>query len=229
MPSFYFFIDNLLEPVSYGLCFFFMLWHTRKNKHAKWRALAIFYFITSLIMWKAAYTFPNLMLYSLVCLLSSISIGIYFYYTYHSVLKKRIVICFALLQAGYYLFDNLRATQASVFDSMGYVMLSVGVLLMSFMFMHQILNNITEEPLSWNFDFWFVSSQLFYHLGSFFIFLTYGYLTRKLISSTDYSTDGRLYLGQLWIVHNVILFLSALFIGASMLWISFRRKSPSSL
>jgi hypothetical protein len=228
MPSFYFFVDNLLEPVSYGLCFLFILWHSRKNKQTKWRALAAFYFIISLIMWKAAYTFPNLMLYSLLCLLSSISIGIYFYYTYHSKLKKAIAIFFGLLQAGYYLFDNLRATQASVLDGMGYVMLSVGVLLMSFMFMHQILTNVTEEPLSWNFDFWFVSSQLFYHLGSFFIFLTYGYLTRRLMSS-DYSAESRLYLGQLWIVHNVLLFLSTLFIGISMLWISFRRKSPSSL
>jgi hypothetical protein len=109
---------------------------------------------------------------------------------------------------------------------MGFVILSVGVVLMSFLFMHQILTNVTEEPLSWNFDFWFVASQLFYHLGSFFVFLTYGYLTRKLQISNDYSIENRVYLSQLWLGHNVLLFLSALVIAGSLLWIYFRKKSP---
>jgi hypothetical protein len=80
-----------------------------------------------------------------------------------------------------------------------------------------------------NFDFWFVSSQFFYYLGSFFIFLTYGYLTKKLISSPEYSKQNIFYIRQLWVAHNVLLFLSALVIAGSLLWISFRRKSPSSL
>jgi hypothetical protein len=229
MTSFHFFIDNLLEPVSYGLCFLFILWHARHDKHPKWKALIVYYFVASLLMWKAAYAYPNLMLYSLLCLLSGIGIGIYFYYTLKPVVKKGIVIAFIALQAGYYLIDITQAEPPKVFDSLGYVMLSVGVVLMSFLFMHQILTNVTEEPLSWNFDFWFVSSQFFYYLGSFFIFLTYGYFTEKLISSPEYSKDNLFYIRQLWLGHNVLLFLSALVIAGSLLWISFRRKPPSSL
>ncbi|MFN6088909.1 MAG: hypothetical protein ACK47E_09205 [Cyclobacteriaceae bacterium] len=229
MTSFHFFIDNLLEPVSYGLCFLFILWHVRHDKHPKWKALIVYYFVASLLMWKAAYAYPNLMLYSLLCLLSGIGIGIYFYYTLKPVVKKGIVIAFIALQAGYYLIDITQAEPPKVFDSLGYVMLSVGVVLMSFLFMHQILTNVTEEPLSWNFDFWFVSSQFFYYLGSFFIFLTYGYFTEKLISSPEYSKDNLFYIRQLWLGHNVLLFLSALVIAGSLLWISFRRKPPSSL
>jgi hypothetical protein len=229
MTYFQFFVHNLLEPCSFGLCFLLILVHTRFDKHRKWRALVIFYFIASLLMWKAAYAHPNLVYYSLLCLISSIGISAYFYYTLATKWKKMIVIFFGAVQAGYFLVENLKGTEASAFDSMGFVILSAGVVLMSFMFMHQILTNVTEEPLSWNFDFWFVSSQLFYHLGSFFVFLTYGYLTRKLLFSNDYSIENRMYLSQLWLGHNVLLFLSALVIGGSLLWISFRRKSPSSL
>jgi hypothetical protein len=229
MTPFLFFLDSLLEPVSYGLCFLFIFWASRKDKHPKWRVLVAYYLIASLMMWKAAYTYRNLMIYSLLCLLSSIGIGMYFYYTLKSTFKKWVVISFVAVQAVYYLMSNCWVDQVVALDSMGFVILSAGVVLMSFLFMHQILTNVTEEPLSWNFDFWFVSSQLFYHLGSFFVFLTYGYLTRKLQSSNDYSIENRMYLSQLWLGHNVLLFLSALFIGGSMLWIFFRKKLPSSL
>jgi hypothetical protein len=224
MTYFQFFVHNLLEPCSYGLCFLCILLHGRLDEHAKWKALIIFYFVASLLMWKAAYTHPNLVHYSVLCLLTSIAIGFYFFYTLTTRLKKAIVIFFGLFQAGYFLVDNLNSAQAVALDSMGYVVLSMGIVLMSFMFMHQILTNVTEEPLSWNFDFWFVSSQLFYHLGSFFVFLTYGYLTRKLLFSNDYSIENRMYLSQLWLGHNVLLFLSALMIAGSLLWISFRKK-----
>ena len=223
------FFFNLLEPVGYGLYFLLILVLIRFDKRPKWRALLIYYFVASLLMWKAAYAYPNLTLYSLLCLLSSIGLCTFFYYTFKASSKKRIVIFFIFLQTCYYLIEIFRAEPPKAFDSLGFVILSVGIVVMSFLFMHQILTNVTEEPLSWNFDFWFVSSQLLYHLGSFFIFLTYGYLTKKLISSPEYSKQSIFYIRQLWVAHNVLLFLSALVIGGSLLWISFRRKSPLSL
>ena len=223
------FFFNLLEPVGYGLYFLLILVLIRFDKRPKWRALLIYYFVASLLMWKAAYAYPNLAIYSLLCLLSSIGLGTFFYYTFKASSKKRIVIFFIFLQTCYYLIEIFRAEPPKAFDSLGFVILSVGIVVMSFLFMHQILTNVTEEPLSLNFDFWFVSSQFFYYLGSFFIFLTYGYLTKKLISSPEYSKQSIFYIRQLWVAHNVLLFLSALMIAGSLLWISFRRKSLSSL
>jgi hypothetical protein len=223
------FFFNLLEPVGYGLYFLLILVLIRFDKRPKWRALLIYYFVASLLMWKAAYAYPNLAIYSLLCLLSSIGLGTFFYYTFKASSKKRIVIFFIFLQTCYYLIEIFRAEPPKAFDSLGFVILSVGIVVMSFLFMHQILTNVTEEPLSLNFDFWFVSSQFFYYLGSFFIFLTYGYLTKKLISSPEYSKQNIFYIRQLWVAHNVLLFLSALMIAGSLLWISFRRKSLSSL
>ncbi len=229
MTTWQHFFSNLLEPVGYGLCFLLILLLSRYDKRSKWRALLVYYFVASLLMWKAAYAYPNLTLYSLLSLLSSVGLGTYFYYTFTASWKKGIVIFFIFLQAGYYLIEIFQPEPPKAFDSLGFVILSVGIVVMSFLFMHQILTNVTEEPLSWNFDFWFVSSQFFYYLGSFFIFLTYGYFTEKLISSPEYSKDNLFYIRQLWLGHNVLLFLSALMIAGSLLWISFRRKPPSSL
>ncbi len=222
-----YFLRDLLEPFSFGLCFLFFLYHSWKNKKAKWRALMVYYFLATLLMVKAAYSNPNIEIYSLLGLLSAICIGTYFYYTLYLSWKKKLVIAFCIIQSGYYITGNYIFSPPKFFDSTGYVILSIDIVLMAFMYMHQILTNVTEEPLSWNLDFWFVSSQLVYYLGSFFIFLTYGYISQKLLASDLYSYENRVYISQLWRVHNVLLFLSSLIISAGILWISFRRKSQS--
>jgi hypothetical protein len=227
--AFSFFIDELLEPTAHGLSFLVLLYFIGKNNTVKLKSLTIYFFTATLLVLKAAFSNPNIEIYSFLSLFSCICIGLYFYYTLYAKWKKRVVIFLGVIQAGYYVTGNFLFPSPPVFDSAGYVILSMSVVFMAFMFMHQILTNITEEPLSHSFDFWFVSSQLFYYLGSFFIFLTYGYLTKKLLASNLYSYENRIYLSQLWRVHNVLLFLSALIISVSILWISFRRKSPSLL
>jgi hypothetical protein len=187
----------------------------------------IYYFIAVALQLKAAYADTNIGIYSLLSSITFLFLGTYFYYTLFTSWKKRLVILFCAIQVGYNIIANLLLPGAEVFDSTAYVMVSSGIVLMAFLYMHQMLTNVTEEPLSLNFDFWFVSSQLFYHLGSFLIFLTYGYLTQKILTSDLYSYENRIYLSQLWRVHNVLLFLSSLFISAGILWTSFRRRSPS--
>lgn len=225
--SFYFFISNLLEPVSYGLCGLSLLFFIQRNNPLKWKILLIYYFIAVALQLKAAYAETNIGLYSLLSSITFLFLGAYFYHTLFVSWKKRLVILFCAIQVGYNAIANLLFPGAEVFDSTAYVMLSSGIVLMAFLYMHQMLTNVTEEPLSLNFDFWFVSSQLFYHLGSFLIFLTYGYLTQKILTSDLYSYENRIYLSQLWRVHNVLLFLSSVFICAGILWTSFRRRSPS--
>ena len=223
----HFFISNLLEPISYGLCALSLLFYIRKGNQLKWKVLLVYYFIASALQLKAAYAERNIEIYSLLGLITFIFLGSYFYLTLRSVWKRSLIIVFFIIQTGYYFSANYIFPAAQVFDSTAYVILSVSVVLMAFMYMHQILTNVTEEPLSLDFDFWFVSSQLFYHLGSFLIFLTYGHLTQKILTSDLYSYENRIYLSQLWRVHNVLLLLSSLFISAGVIWISFRRRSPS--
>ncbi len=220
-----YFLSNLLEPFSYGLCFLFFLYFSWKNNKAKWKALTVYYFLSALLMLKAVYSNPNIQIYSLQSLLICICLGTYFYHVFFPPWKRKLVIVFCIVQSAYYIVGNFILSRPLVFDSTGYAILSIIVVLMAFMYMHQILTNVTEEPLSWNLDFWFVSSQLVYYLGAFFIFLTYGYLTQKILASDLYSDENRIYISQLWRVHNVLLFLSSLTILAAILWISFRRRS----
>jgi len=224
--SFHFFISNLLEPISYGLCGLALLYKQRSIQ-LKWKILLVYYVVAVALQLKAAYAETNIGLYSLLSSVTSLSLGTYFYYTLFTPWKRRLVILFCAVQIGYNIIANVLLPRGQVFDSTAYVILSCGIVLMAFLYMHQILTNVTEESLALNFDFWFVSSQLFYHLGSFLIFLTYGYLTEKILTSNLYSYENRIYLSQLWRVHNVLLFLSSLFISAGILWTSFRRRSPS--
>jgi hypothetical protein len=114
-----------------------------------------------------------------------------------------------------------------LFDSVGYVMLSTSNVAMILMFQHQLLKHIEEESLTLNFDFWFTSSQLIYFLGALMIFLTFNYLTRKILPVETYSPENRKLLTQLWGVHNVLLFLSSLLTLGSILWISSHKKLAS--
>ena len=221
--------NDLLEPVSYALCLFFLLFYIRKNKKVKLGLLAVYFFAATLLMLLAAYVNPNILLYSILSLVSVVFLGLYFYNTYFLKWKKRLTIAIILVQCGYFVVSNFIFSPPAIFDSAGHVLQSIGIVIMAFLFMHQILTNVTEEPLSDNFDFWFVSTQLIYHLGAFGIFLTYGYLTKRILRSGLYSLENRNLISNVWLVHNVLLFLTALLLAAGILWITFRRKSRSSL
>jgi len=227
--SFDFFMRNLMESFSYALSFLFLLFYVYRNKQAKLRVLAFYFFVAALLMLRGAYAFPNIMLYSMLSVASAIFLGVYFFDTYLRKWKKRVVILIVIGQCVYFLINNFVFAQPVIFDSAGHVLLSTGIVVMAFLFMHQILTNITEEPLSDNFDFWFVSTQLIYHLGAFGIFLTYGYLTSRILPTGLYSKENRNLISNVWLVHNVLLFLTALLLAAGILWITFRRKSRSSL
>ena len=224
-----FFLRNLMEPFSYFISLLFLLFYLFKDRQVKLAVLTVYFFAASLLMLWAAYTFPNIWLYSILSWVSVVFLGVYFYGTYFLKWKKKLAIVIILVQSGYFLISNFIFSPPAIFDSAGHVLQSTGILIMTFLYMHQILTNVTEEPLSDNFDFWFVSTQLIYHLGAFGIFLTYGYLTKRILRSGLYSLENRNLISNVWLVHNVLLFLTALLLAAGILWISFRRKSRSSL
>jgi len=227
--DFNFFVHNLIEPSSYVIIILFLLFYLTRDSQTKLRVLAVYFFVAALLMLSAAYTNPNIAHYSLLSLLSAVFLGVYFYHTYFLNWKRKLVLMLVLVQGTYYVVTNFIFPAPTIFDSAGHVLQSTGILIMTFLYMHQILTNITEEPLSDNFDFWFVSTQLIYHLGAFGIFLTYGYLTKRILRSGLYSLENRNLISNVWLVHNVLLFLTALLLAGGILWITFRRKSRSSL
>jgi hypothetical protein len=195
--------------------------------------LCAYYLISTMLMVKAVTMnnpgANNIGIYDLLFLLTSVCIGSYFYLLLQTVAKKIVTVIICGVEGIYFILDSLIFNSSQLFDSNAYAMLSLGVVIMIFMYMHQLLSNISDEPLSSNFDFWLVSAQLIYHLGSFIIFLTFNYLSRKIMPAELYSSENRAVLTKLWGVHNVLLFLSTLLTIFGVLWISFPKKSPSSL
>jgi hypothetical protein len=171
---------------------------------------------------------PNIALYDILGLCTSVCLSVYFFNSLIIPWKKTVTLVLCATQISYYILSNIIFKSAPLFDSTGYAILSVCIVIMIFMYLHQILSHVTEDALSLNFDFWFVCSQLIYFLGSFIIFLTFNYLTRKIMPAEYYSEENRILITWVWGVHNVLLFLSSLLTLASVVWIVFHKKSPSS-
>lgn len=228
-------LENLLsfwlEPISLAVGGLAVFFHAIRQKQMKYAILCGYYLIACVLMLRANLIgmsgINNIDIYNLLNLITVIFFGLYFCSIISSV-KKRIVMGAMCLVIGvYFIKTSLFPSQELLFDSTGQVLLSAGILIMVFFFMAQLLQNVNEEPLSMNFDFWFSCAQLTYYLATFFIFLTFRYLTKKVIDG-DYLDEDRELLTKLWAVHNVILFLSSSIIAASTLWIRYRSKLASS-
>lgn len=161
----------------------------------------------------------NIHIYNVLYLLSGLSFTYYFYCVVSGRLKRWIIVILGMSIVVYFLFRNAIVGDEQYFDSMGYVVCSIAIIIMIFLYYHSLLNQITEEPLSHRFDFWFISSQFIYYVGSFGIFLTFNYLTRKVIENELYNKVNRRWLTYLWGVHNVLLAISVIVTGIGLMWV----------
>jgi hypothetical protein len=224
------YITHILEYSSHFLYCGSLMYYARLDTRGVIKILAGYYFLAGLFIVKAThFKSPgesNLQVYSLLCVLTSFGLGAYLYTILIMRWKKALVLFFCILNGGFYLFNNIGA-HPQVFDSIAYVLLSSTIVILIFMYLHQMLSKVSEDPLSMNFDFWFSSAQLIYFLGSFVIFLMYGYMTGKFLADRT-MRNYQIALTWLWGVHNVLLFLSSLITLGSIVWISSHKKSPLS-
>lgn len=223
------FIFFYLEPICFFLNSLALIYFSFKINHQlKYKVLAVSYFVGALILSKASQStggsHVNTDLYNILYVITTGGIGYYFLSTLTSKTKRACTLIVILIVILYYLIHNFVGDE-KFFDSMGYVISSTGIVVMIFMFIHQMINNVTDEPLSLNFDFWFVCSQLFYCLGSFAVFLTYNYFTLKVLPDLKYEIQDLL--TYLWAIPILLLFLSTLTTGLAVVWISSQRK-PST-
>ena len=226
------FTSYILEAISYFLYFIVLLIWSKADKRWIIKVLVGFYFISFILISKTfLYKFyksidraPNIDLYSLLCVLSGFVLGAYFHKILKGKSQKFIVFLFCAINGFYYLLNNVINEGLAVFDSLAFVTLSFSITVLSFMYIYQLMLNVDETPLSMRFDFWFTISQMVYFISAFAIFLTYGYLTKELFDSGQTRSDPLMYL---WGIHNVLLFLSSLLTAGGVIWIFYRRRSPS--
>lgn len=200
-----------LEPISFLIYFGSFFWCARKvNGRFHYWAVTFYYLLATIIITRASLRLEsdtsNNHYYNLLYPITSIGLAFYFFSILHAQWKKIIAILTGLTTLIYY-FANLDEV---FFDSIGHVITSVGIVLLIFLYLHQLMNNVTEKSLSYNFDFWYICIQLMYHLGSFAIFLSYNHFTYRFLAAGDDKKATARLLAYLWIVHNIILFMGAL-------------------
>lgn len=222
--------STYLEPICFGLYFVAILYYLRKvDRSLPIIGLCVYYGLATLLMTRVSIGFKtedvNTHFYNLHYLLTGVCMGGYFFLQLESTWKKGLALGLSLGTALYYLMTSVVGTQP-YFDSLGYVIVSMGIVILLFLHLRQLLQRITDERLFMNFAFWFSCVLLFYHVGAFAIFLSYNYFTHKLLAIGN-SYEISIILTYLWIVHNVILFLGGLVTAYGMVWIS-RRKYTSS-
>lgn len=224
-----FFLATYIEPLSFLIYLGATILLLSKAFYSnRVRILVVNYFIAGLLMLTAAVInghISNLFLYNFLYLVTGVCLSRFFFLTFKSSFKKRLALAAGLVIVSYYLFSNIYFGFDQFFDSIGYALSSCCIVILIFLFFHELMKNVNLEPLSLNFNFWFAASQLIYHLGAFAIFLTYGYFTYKVLPAESYTIENRAVLTDLWIVHNVVLFLGSLIVLAGSIWIVYKGKS----
>lgn len=219
-------ISFLLEPLA---CFLYLIaisycWW-KVNRSLRFKIIWVYYLLGSFILVKILFTRGNTHLYSLLYLLTSLGFGFYFWALFQSRVNKSIALTTGFITLLYYCVKTFMLGSERALDSVGFVISSIGIIVLIFIYLYDLLTYVKEDSLSQNFDFWFICSQLMYHLGAFGIFLTYNHLTSKILDPTHYSDENRELLTYLWGVHNVLLFLGSLLTWFGILWIVSRRRS----
>jgi hypothetical protein len=223
-----FLIAHYLEAIAYVVFLISLAIRFKQDRRGVIKILSGYYLICALLIIRAT-TYAggakgsNIFLYNLMCLLSSFSLGAYFFNVLSGKASKALVLLTCLLSSAYYLFANVVQEGLQFFDSLAYVLLATSIVVLCLFYVVQLLSNVNEEPLSLNFDFWFVASQLIYFIGAFIIFLSFGYLTKKISVDSNSVSINRT-LTWLWGLHNVLLFLSSLLTAGGTLWILSRKK-----
>ena len=118
--------------------------------------------------------------------------------------KKRLTVVCALFNTIIFIYVNIVRLKYAEYNDDVYGISFITIVLYSLLYLHQLLINMKEESLLLNFNFWLVCGYLLYFLGAFFIVLYYDHFK-------NYNR------GNMWQIHNIILFIcSAVTLIASL-------------
>jgi hypothetical protein len=224
------YISVYLEPLAYLLYLIAVVIYHRRTKQRSQRWLAAYYLPATVLMGYAGYCvaqgIANIWVYDVSLVIAAVCTSGYFYQLLLGRLKKRFIISLLVLFLIYAVVKKLVLQEVALFDSIGYSFFSAIVAVYVIMYFHQVLTHVTETNILRDFNFWLSAGYLIYFSGSFLIFVSYYYLTTKILST--YTQQERDLLTMLWGVHNILLFASAFLLLAGSLWLTYRKKSVSS-
>jgi hypothetical protein len=190
------FLCNELEPFSYLIYVLALLLQLRHERSIGYKVLSVYYMLYATIIYIGiAYFESNTWTYNLLFFGDVLILSWYYQKLFDTKIKKRLTITCALFNTIIFVYINIISLQYSEYNDDIYGISFITIVLYALLYLHQLLINIKEESLLLNFNFWLVCGYLLYFLGAFFIILYYdhfkNYLTR----------------GDMWQIHNIILFI----------------------
>jgi hypothetical protein len=194
------FLCNELEPFAYLIYSLAVLLQLNSNRLLVYKVLSVYYTASALIIYIGiVYSDNNSWTYNIIFFVNILVLSWYYLDLFNTKTKSTITIALGALNVAIFIFINVVQRKYNDYNAEVYGLSFITIVLYSFLYLHQLLVNMKEESLLRSFDFWLVCGYLFYFLGSFVIVLYYNH-------SNDYF--GR---GDMWLTHNIILFISSVF------------------
>jgi len=210
-------VNNLLESLSFLIVVLVFLFKYKDWAFIREMKILFIYFVLALIntgfaTWLAFLNKPNAFWYNANGFCSLACLAFFFYCLSIDLYHKKIIFWGGIIGLSLFLYilywDNNIA-----FFSPGY---AIGSLLIIFFCLLYLKEELTKK-MNFNNDrtIWIVCSLLSYYLCSFLIHVSYKYLTNNFLSGS--LTHTFFIPGNIWGIHNVILFLSCIGVSLNVL------------
>lgn len=136
-------------------------------------------------------------MYNIFYLVTICILSWYFYQLFNSNIKKATVTLLLVTNVIIFISNDIFFGHFfNSFNDQQYAICFISVVIYALLYFDQLLRNITEQNILYQFNFWIVSGYLLYFLGSFIIILFY-----RSVNIDDS--------GDVWALQNIILFLSS--------------------
>jgi hypothetical protein len=213
------FFKNFLEPFSYLIYAAVLFVKFSRDKTFEKKVLFVYYLCATLLLSVASFLviytaedIDNVWLYNIFYLITICVLSYYFYHILNNKTKKHVVIFLLFINLILsIIYDIILRHFFNEFNGYIFAICFLSIVVYALLYFDQLLRNVNELNILYEFNFWLVSGYLLYFLGCFFIIL---YYESAAISQR----------GNIWALQNVIIFLSSLVTLTGYLWIDSRKK-----
>ncbi|KAA9034547.1 hypothetical protein FW778_22180 [Ginsengibacter hankyongi] len=197
------FFKNFLEPLSYFVyALVFLLKINRQRSLLNGILFAYYAFAASLLLFASIIAMAvdqadNTWMYNIFYLVTICVLSYYFHGLLITKTKKATVTILLVTNVVIFIWHDVFSGHFfKAFNDQEYAICFISIVMYALLYFDQLLRNVTEQDILFQFDFWLVSGYLVYFLGSFIIILFY--------RSVDIDDSG-----NVWALQNIILFLSS--------------------
>lgn len=168
----------------------------RHDKLFRYKVLYIYYAGSAFLLYTGIAFFDNNTWTYNVLFFANILVTSWYYRTlFDNKIKRRITVLCGTFNLLLFIYINIIQGKYEHYNSYIYGVSFITIVLYSLLYLHQLMIGEKEESLLLKFDFWLICGYLLYFLGSFIIVLYY--------DETAYKSER----GNMWLMHNIILFI----------------------